>query len=169
MLKRLARCIGEFKKFAVLTPVLIVGEAIIECLMPFIIATLINAIEDGAGMNVVLKSGLTLLAMALVSLAFGAAAGFTASKASAGFAKNLRRSIFSKIQGFSFENIDKFSSASLVTRMTTDVSNVQMSFMMIIRTAIRAPFMFIFSIIMVSFSVMGLGLRDALNPALRGS
>ena len=148
MLKRLARCVGEFKKFAVLTPVLIVGEAIIECLMPFIIATLINAIEDGAGMNVVLKSGLTLLAMALVSLAFGAAAGFTASKASAGFAKNLRRSIFSKIQGFSFENIDKFSSASLVTRMTTDVSNVQMSFMMIIRTAIRSPLMLIFSVVM---------------------
>ncbi|MBR2453852.1 MAG: ABC transporter ATP-binding protein [Clostridia bacterium] len=148
MLKRLARCIGEFKRLAILTPVLIVGEAIIECLMPFIIATLINAIEDGAGMDVVLKSGLTLLAMAAVSLGFGAAAGFTASKASAGFAKNLRRLIFSKIQGFSFENIDKFSSASLVTRMTTDVSNVQMSFMMIIRTAIRSPLMLIFSVVM---------------------
>ncbi|MBQ7010671.1 MAG: ABC transporter ATP-binding protein [Clostridia bacterium] len=148
MLKRLARCIGEYKLPTILTPLIIMGEAIIECLMPFIIANLINDIKAGCGLDDIVRRGLVLLVMAIVSLAFGGAAAFTASKASAGFAKNLRRSIFGKIQSFSFENIDKFSSASLVTRMTTDVANVQMSFMMIIRTAIRSPMMLIFSVIM---------------------
>ncbi len=116
--------------------------------MPFIIANLINNIKAGCNMSDIAKNGGILFIMACISLACGGLAGFTASKASAGFAKNLRKNIFYKIQDFSFENIDKFSSASLVTRMTTDVSNVQMSFMMIIRTAIRSPLMFIFSIIM---------------------
>jgi len=148
MLRRLARCVGEYKRPALLTPIIIAGEAIIECLMPFIIANLINDIEAGCGMKEIAKSGIILLIMAIVSLACGGIAGFTASKASAGFARNLRRAIFKQTQEFSFENIDKFSSASLVTRMTTDVANVQMSFMMIIRTAIRSPLMLLFSVIM---------------------
>ncbi|MBQ1212919.1 MAG: ABC transporter ATP-binding protein [Clostridia bacterium] len=148
MIKRLARCVGEFKKPAILTPLFIMGEAIIECLMPFIISNLINDIEAGCGLDSIVKRGLILLLMAVISLGFGWAASFTAARASAGFAKNLRRSIFGKIQAFSFENIDRFSSASLVTRMTTDVANVQMSFMMIIRGAIRSPMMLVFSVIM---------------------
>ena len=148
MLKRLARCVGEYKRPAILTPLFIMGEAIIECLMPFIISNLINDIKRGCGLDDIVRRGLILLLMAVISLCFGWAASFTAARASAGFAKNLRRSIFGKIQTFSFENIDKFSSASLVTRMTTDVGNVQMSFMMIIRGAIRSPMMLIFSVIM---------------------
>jgi len=148
MFRRLSGCIGEYKKLTVLTPVLMVGEVIIECLIPFFIADLINRIKDGCPMSDILRIGGILFVMAAVSLAFGASAGYTAAKASAGFGKNLRRAIFYKTQDFAFENIDKFSSASLVTRMTTDVANVQMSFMMIIRTAVRSPLMFIFSIIM---------------------
>lgn len=148
MIKRLLKSVGEYKLPTILTPIFIIGEAVIEALMPFIIANLINNIKAGCNMSDIAKNGGTLFIMACISLACGGLAGFTASKASAGFAKNLRKNIFYKIQDFSFENIDKFSSASLVTRMTTDVSNVQMSFMMIIRTAIRSPLMFIFSIIM---------------------
>ncbi len=148
MLKRLAQCIGEYKKTALMTPLLMVGEVIIECLMPFIVANLINQIKAGCEIIEIVKIGGILFVMALFSLTFGGLAGFTASKASAGFAKNLRRKLYEKIQAFSFENIDKFSTASLVTRMTTDVAHVQMSFMMIIRTAIRSPLMFFFSIIM---------------------
>ena len=148
MIKRLLKSVGEYKLPTILTPIFIIGEAVIEALMPFIIANLINNIKAGCNMSDIVKNGGILFIMACISLACGGLAGFTASKASAGFAKNLRKNIFYKIQDFSFENIDKFSSASLVTRMTTDVSNVQMSFMMIIRTAIRSPLMFIFSIIM---------------------
>ena len=148
MLKRLLKNVGEYKTTTILTPIFILGEAVIESLMPFIIANLINDINAGCELSDIAKNGGILFIMACISLTCGAVAGFTASKASAGFAKNLRRSIFYKIQDFSFENIDKFSSASLVTRLTTDVANVQMSFMMIIRAAIRSPLMFIFSIIM---------------------
>ncbi len=148
MLKRLLRCIGEYKKPAILTPLFMVGEVAIDCLIPFMIANLINNIKSGCEISEIVKIGGILLIMALFSLLFGGLAGFTASKAAAGFAKNLRRRLYERIQAFSFENIDKFSSASLVTRMTTDVTNVQMSFMMIIRSAIRSPLMFVFSIIM---------------------
>ena len=148
MIKRLLKSVGEYKLPTILTPIFIIGEAVIEALMPFIIANLINNIKAGCNMSDIAKNGGILFIMACISLTCGGLAGFTASKASAGFAKNLRKNIFYKIQDFSFENIDKFSSASLVTRMTTDVSNVQMSFMMIIQTAIRSPLMFIFSIIM---------------------
>ena len=148
MLKRLAACIREYKKPTILTLIFIVGEAIIETLIPFITAELVNKIKAGVDMTVILRIGLTLILMACLSLTCGAAAGFTCSKASAGFAKNLRSDIFRRVQDFSFENIDKFSSSSLVTRMTTDVTNVQMAYMMIIRTAIRSPLMFIFSITM---------------------
>jgi ATP-binding cassette subfamily B protein len=148
MLKRFAQCVREYKLPAILTIVFIVFEVIIEVFLPFITADLINSIKNGADMPYILKIGVTLIVMALLSLCCGAIAGYTCAKASAGFSKNLRRDIFHKIQTYSFENIDKFSSSSLVTRMTTDVVHVQMAFMMIIRTAIRAPLMFVFAIIM---------------------
>ena len=148
MIRRLLQCVGEYKKPAILTPILMLGESIIECIMPFVIANLINDIKAGCDITTIVKRGVILFALACLSLVFGGAAGYTASKASAGFAKNLRRKVFAKVQEFSFENIDKFSSASLVTRMTTDIMHVQMSFMMVIRTAIRSPLMLIFSVIM---------------------
>ncbi len=151
MIRRLAGCIGEYKKTTILTPLLMFGEALIETLMPFIIAGLINEINNGCELTSILKKGGILLIFALLSLTFGGLAGFTASKASAGFAKNLRKNIFYRIQSFSFENIDRFSSASLVTRMTTDVMNVQFSFMMLIRIAIRSPLMLIFAIVMAFY------------------
>lgn len=148
MLKKLAESIREYKLPSVLTFIFILCEAVIECFIPFITAKLVNKIEDGVELSVVLKTGGLLLILALASLCCGGIAGLTCAKASSGFAKNLRGDIFHKVQTYSFENIDKFSSASLVTRMTTDVSNVQISFMMLIRTAIRAPLMLVFSIVM---------------------
>ena len=151
MIKKLAKCVREYKASSILTLIFIAGEALIETLIPFITAQLINHINDGADITEILKTGLILVGMAVASLTCGGIAGFTCAKASAGFAKNLRSDIFSKIQSFTFKNIDKFSTASLVTRLTTDVTNVQMSFMMIIRIAIRSPLMFIFSIIMAYY------------------
>ena len=148
MIKKLAASVREYKKPAILTLIFIVGEAFIETLIPFITARLVNLIKYGAPMSQVVRIGLFLVLMACVSLCFGGVAGATCAKASTGFAKNLRHDMFERIQSFSFENIDKFSSASLVTRMTTDISNVQISFMMIIRMAIRCPLMFLFCIIM---------------------
>ncbi len=148
MWKRLLRCVREYKKPTLLTLIFIIGEAIIETFIPFITADLVNRIKNGIQMEEIVKTGLLLIGMAVLSLAFGGLAAFTCAKASAGFAKNLRSDIYHAVGGFAFENIDKFSSASLVTRMTTDVANVQMAYMMIIRTAIRSPLMLLFSIIM---------------------
>ena len=148
MIKRLAGCLREYKKPTILTLIFIVGEAFIETFIPFITARLVNLIKYDAPMEQVVRIGLFLVLMACLSLCCGGIAGATCAKASTGFARNLRHDMFERVQGFSFENIDKFSSASLVTRMTTDVSNVQMSFMMIIRMAIRSPLMFIFCIVM---------------------
>lgn len=150
MIKKLASCIREYKKPSLLTLLFITGEVIVECLIPFITADLISQIqmESGVELGGIIKTGLLLVGMAVLSLCCGAAAAYTCSKASAGFAKNLRHDLFSRIQSYSFHNIDKFSTSSLVTRLTTDVTNVQMSYMMLIRTAIRSPLMFIFSIIM---------------------
>ena len=148
MIKRLAACVREYKLPALLTFLFIVFEAIIEAFIPLLTADLVNKIQAGADMSKVYKLGGLLIVMALLSLCCGGTAAVTCAKASAGFAKNLRSDIFGKIQSYSFENIDKFSSTSLVTRMTTDVGNVQMAFMMVIRTAIRAPLMLIFCIIM---------------------
>ena len=148
MVKTLARSIREFKKPAILTPLLVTGEVILECIIPFIIANLVNEMQAGCGMDVIIRYGVQLLVMAVLSLIFGVAAGNTCATASTGFARNLRQDMFYRIQDYSFENIDKFSVSSLVTRMTTDIFNVQMSFMMIIRVAIRGPLMLIFSFIM---------------------
>ena len=137
MFKRLAACIREYKLPTILTLIFIVGEAVIEVFIPFITADMVNQINRGAEMSAIISVGLKLVLMACLSLCCGGLAAYTCSKASTGFAKNLRHDMFANIQDFSFGNIDKFSSSSLVTRMTTDVSNVQMSFMMLIRTAIR--------------------------------
>jgi len=149
MIKQLAKSVRDCKKPTILTLIFIVCEALVETVIPFVTAELVNTIEEGgAEISEILKYGGILVALAVVSLACGGIAGFTCSKASSGFARNLRADIYRKIQTYSFENIDKFSSSSLVTRMTTDVNYVQISFMMLIRTAIRGPLMLIFSTVM---------------------
>ncbi len=140
--------IREYKKPTVMTPILVSVEVVMECIIPFITAQLINRIQAGCEFGEIAMYGAILVVMALVSLTFGTWAGRTCATASAGFARNLRKDMFYRIQGFSFENIDAFSTSSLVTRLTTDVTNVQMAFMMIIRTAVRCPFMLIFSFVM---------------------
>lgn len=148
MIKTLARSIREFKKPAIITPLLVVVEVVLECIIPFVIANLVNEMQAGCDMGTIVHYGVQLIVMAVLSLMFGVAAGNTCATASTGFARNLRKDMFYRIQDYSFENIDKFSVSSLVTRMTTDVINVQMAFMMIIRVAIRGPLMMIFSFIM---------------------
>ncbi len=148
MIKTLAKSIREYKKPSILAPVLVSGEVVMECIIPFIIANLVNEIKDGISMSRLLTYAAVLVVMAALSLTFGALAGSACAKASCGFARNLRKDMFYKIQGYSFENIDRFSVSSLVTRLTTDITNVQMAYMMIIRTAIRCPLMLIFSFIM---------------------
>lgn len=148
MIKRLLGCVREYKLPSIITLLLMVGEVVIECFIPFITSNLINQMKLGIEMSKLLTIGLSLVLMAVVSLCCGGIAAYTCAKASAGFAKNLRKDIFDKIQEYSFKNIDKFSSSSLVTRLTTDVNNVQMAYMMLIRIAVRSPLMFIFAIIM---------------------
>ena len=148
MIKVLARSIREFKKASILTPLLVTVEVILECAIPFVIANLVNQMQAGCSMDVIVRYGAILIVMSIVSLIFGGAAGATCAAASTGFARNLRRDMFYNIQNYSFENIDKFSVSSLVTRMTTDIMNVQMAYMMIIRIAIRCPLMLVFSFAM---------------------
>ena len=148
VIKTFIKCIREFKLPTILTLIFIIGEVFIEVLIPTRTADLVNDIKAGVPMGEVVKTGLVLVVMAIASLACGGGAGFMGAKASAGFARNVRHDVFRRIQTFSFENIDKFSTASLVTRLTTDISNVQMAFMMTIRAAVRSPLMFVFSIVM---------------------
>ena len=144
----LARSIREYKKPSIQTPLLVTVEVIMECAIPFVIANLVNQMQAGCSMDVIVRYGAALLVMAVISLVFGGAAGATCATASAGFARNLRKDMFYHIQDYSFENIDKFSVSSLVTRLTTDITNVQMAYMMIIRVAIRCPLMMVFSFVM---------------------
>ncbi len=148
MWKVLIKSIREFKKPSILAPTFVSMEVVIECIIPFITAQLVNQIKAGCGIDIILKYGLLLLAMASISLLFGRLSGTACATASSGFARNLRKDMFYSIQSFSFENIDRFSASSLVTRLTTDVSNVQNAYMMIIRVAIRSPLMLIFAIVM---------------------
>ena len=149
MIKTLLKSVREFKVVSIVTPLLVFFEVILECIIPFVIAEMVKMIEshDTVDIGTVLKYGGVVVILALLSLLFGAIAGITSAKASCGFAKNLRHDLYYAVQDFSFENIDKFSTSSLVTRLTTDVNNVQNAFMMIIRMAIRSPFMFIFAIV----------------------
>jgi len=152
MIKTLAGCIREYKFPSILAPIYVTLEVIMEVLLPFLMATLIDDGVNKGDMEYIIKTGLMLAAVAFGALVFGVLSGKYAATASAGFAKNLRHDLFYKIQDYSFANIDKFSTSSLVTRLTTDVTNIQNSYQMIIRIAIRAPFMMIFAMIM-SFSV----------------
>lgn len=144
----LKKSIREYKRDSILTPILVAFESLTECFLPLMVANLVNQMQNGCDLSVIVKYGAILVVMACFSLLFGALAGITAANASAGFGKNLRKDLFVAVQNFSFENIDRFSASSLVTRMTTDVTNVQMAYMMIIRTVVRAPLMLIFSLIM---------------------
>lgn len=146
MIKKLARYIQGYKKDSILTPIFVMLEVIMEVLIPFLMADLIDKGIDGGNIPLIIKLGLALLIGAFISLFFGALAGKTAATASAGFAKNLRKGMFYNIQDFSFSNVDKFSNSSLITRLTTDVTNVQMSYQMIIRNAARSPLMLIFAL-----------------------
>ena len=148
MIKELAKCIREYKKASILTPIFVSLEVVMECIIPFIIAQLVNRIKDGCEFHTILSYGAVLILMALMSLAFGALSASYCATASCGFARNLRRDLFYKLQTYSFTNIDRFSTSSLITRLTTDTANVQMAYMMIIRIAIRCPLMLVFSFTM---------------------
>ncbi|MBR3141770.1 MAG: ABC transporter ATP-binding protein [Clostridiales bacterium] len=148
MLRKLMKSIRQYKKESILSLIFIIGEVILEVVIPFITAELVNNFRDGAEMGTILRTGVLIAGAAVFSLLCGALAGNFSAKASAGFAGNLRADLFSKVQKFSFGNIDKFSTSSLVTRMTTDITTVQNAYMMMIRIAVRAPLMFAFTIFM---------------------
>ena len=148
MLKTLLKSVREFKTPAILTPIFVMVEVVADVLIPYTIAELVNQIKAGCELMTIVWYGLALIGMAIIAVITGWAAGTTCARASTGFARNLRKDMFYNIQNFSFANVDKFSTSSLVTRLTTDVSNVQMSFMMVIRGVIRSPLMLIFSFIM---------------------
>lgn len=148
MIRELMKCIREFKKASIQAPILVSLEVVMECIIPFLIAQLVNQIKAGCDLTVLLQYGLLLVVMAGLSLTFGALAGTACATASCGFARNIRKDMYYKIQSYSFENIDKFSTSSLVTRLTTDVTNVQNAYMMIVRTAIRCPLMLLFAFAM---------------------
>ena len=148
MIKRLSSCIREYKKQTILTPVCMVGEVVCECTIPLLTADLINSIQNGCDLRTILLYGLKLFVIAMLSLGFGALSGWFSADAAAGFAKNLRHDLYYQVQSFSFANIDRFSTSSLVTRLTTDVTNIQNAFMMCIRIAVRAPMMLVFAVIM---------------------
>ena len=150
MIKRLAKCVKGYTLHTILSPLFIALEVIIECIIPLVTAALVNYLNSGEelSMNTIKKYGFTLVILAIASLCCGAFSGWFCATASCGFDKNLRRDLYYKVQDFSFANIDKFSTSSLVTRLTTDVTNVQQAFMMLIRIAIRAPFMLVFALIM---------------------
>ena len=145
IIKTLSKSVREFKKDSMLSPFFVSAEVVLECMIPFFTARLINQMKVDASLPMIFRYGIVLVIMAMLSLVCGIKAGNYASSASTGFARNLRRDMFQKIQGFSFSNIDRFETSSLVTRLTTDVSNVQMAYMMLVRLAFRAPLMMIFA------------------------
>lgn len=149
MLKKLASYVKEYKKYAILTPIFVILEVVMEVIIPLLMAKIIDVGIQNNDIKYILEIGALLIVSAIMSLIFGMLSGKFAAKASAGYSKNLRKAMFHKIQDYSFENIDKFSTSSLVTRMTTDVTNVQMAFQMIIRILVRGPIMMIFALLMV--------------------
>ena len=149
MFKKLAKYVKEYKKSAILTPIFVILEVVIEVIIPLLMAQIIDVGIQNGDVKYILEIGGLLIVSAILSLTFGMLSGRFAAKASAGYAKNLRKEMFHKVQDYSFENIDKFSTSSLVTRMTTDVTNVQMAFQMIIRILVRGPIMMIFALLMV--------------------
>ena len=149
MFKKLAKYVKEYKKASILTPIFVVLEVVMEVIIPLLMAKIIDVGIQNGDVKYILEIGGLLIVSAILSLTFGMLSGRFAAKASAGYAKNLRKEMFHKVQDYSFENIDKFSTSSLVTRMTTDVTNVQMAFQMIIRILVRGPIMMIFALLMV--------------------
>ena len=149
MFKKLAKYVKEYKKSAILTPIFVILEVVMEVIIPLLMAQIIDVGIQNGDVKYILEIGGLLIVSAILSLTFGMLSGRFAAKASAGYAKNLRKEMFHKVQDYSFENIDKFSTSSLVTRMTTDVTNVQMAFQMIIRILVRGPIMMIFALLMV--------------------
>ena len=149
MFKKLAKYVKEYKKSAILTPIFVILEVVMEVIIPLLMAQIIDVGIQNCDVKYILEIGGLLIVSAILSLTFGMLSGRFAAKASAGYAKNLRKEMFHKVQDYSFENIDKFSTSSLVTRMTTDVTNVQMAFQMIIRILVRGPIMMIFALLMV--------------------
>lgn len=171
MIKILMKSIREYKNPSILTPILVAFEVVMDVLIPFLMAKLIDEGIYAGEMNAILKIGFTLIISAMMALIFGVLSGKFAATASAGFAKNLRKDMYYNVQNFSFSNIDKFSTSSIVTRLTTDVSNLQMAYQMIIRIAVRSPLMLISSLIMamninVKLSLIFLGLLPAIGIAL---
>lgn len=150
MIKKLLANVGQYKKDSLLTPLFVAGEVALDVIMPLIMAMMIDQGVEKSNSSVIFKLGAVLFLCALIALIFGALGGRTAAIASAGFARNLRHNLFSRIQDFSFSNIDRFSTSSLITRLTTDVTNVQNAYQMIIRILVRSPLILIFSLIMVS-------------------
>ena len=148
MVKEIAHSLREYKRASIATPVLVTFEVVLEVFIPFVIAMLVNEIGGGCGLDVILKYGAALVVMAGLSLAFGVCSGITCASASSGLAKNLRKDMFYKIQSYSFRNIDKFNVSSLITRMTTDVTNVQTAYMLLIRLVVRSPLMLVSSFVM---------------------
>ena len=150
MIKQLLKSVREFKKDALLTPLFVVLEVVMEVVIPLVMAMLIDKGIDGQDMGAIWKYGIILVACAMLALVFGAAAGTFAARASTGFARNLRHDMYYNVQNFSFSNIDKFSTGSIVTRLTTDVTNVQNAFQMCTRIAVRCPVMLVFALIMAA-------------------
>ena len=148
MVRKLLRSVREYKKHSILAPVFVIFEVIMEVVIPLLMANLIDFGIDDGNLEYIVKMGVVLVVFALISLIFGILSGRSAAIASAGFAKNLRKDMYYKVQNFSFSNIDKFSTASIVTRLTTDVTNVQNAYMMIIRVAVRAPIMLICALVL---------------------
>ena len=148
MIKKLAACVGEYKKFAIATPFIMLGEAVMDIVLPLIMANMIDYGIQAKDMGYTIRMGLLMILCTLFALICGAGGGITAAHAATGFAKNLRAKLFKKVQTFSFSNIDRFSTASLVTRLTTDVTNTQNAFQMLIRMAVRSPVMLIGAAIM---------------------
>ena len=149
MVRKLLRSVREYKRDSFFAPLFVSLEVVMEVLIPFLMIRLIDDGVDAGNMSAILKVGGILAVSCLLALVFGALSGHFAASASAGFAKNLRRDMYYAVQNYSFSNIDRFSTASLVTRLTTDVTNIQNAFQMIIRVAVRSPLMFLFSLVMV--------------------
>ena len=148
MVKEIAHSLREYKRVSIATPVLVTFEVLLECLIPYVIAILVDEIQGGCTLETILIYGAILIVMAAASLVFGVCSGAACASASSGLAKNLRKDMFYKIQSYSFQNIDKFNVSSLITRMTTDVTNVQTAYMLLIRLVVRSPLMLIFSFVM---------------------
>ena len=158
MLKKLGQCVGEYKKASILAPLFVTCEVILEVIIPILMAYIIDEGVEMSNLPLIWRTGIVLVVLVIFSMGCGMLSGKFAADASAGFAKNLRQRMFHNVQDFSFTNIDKFSTSGLVTRLTTDVTNLQMAYQMIIRIAVRAPAMLIFSLVMAFFVSPGISL-----------